>query len=115
LKKQTDFFGKRSPFRSGNPFQPQAAFINPQEPEHLPGFFNDLLASYITFQVMTIADVSAGNQDTVRPFQESLEQKAVIHPAGTHESDQTDIARILHAGHPCQISPGISAPVANKS
>jgi hypothetical protein len=59
LNKQTNFFGKRSPFRSGNPFQPQAAFINPQQPEQLLGFFNDLLASYITFQVMTVANVSA--------------------------------------------------------
>ena len=64
---------------------------------------------------MTLADVSAGNQDAVRPFQESLEQEAVIHPAGAHDSDQTDIGWILHAGHPRQVSAGISAPVANKS
>jgi len=64
---------------------------------------------------MTVADVSAGNQDTVRPFQESLEQKAMIHSSGTHESDQTDIGRILHAGHPGQVSSCISAPVANES
>ena len=64
---------------------------------------------------MTVADVSAGNQDAVRPFQESLEQKAMIHSAGTHESDQADIGRILYAGHPGQVSSGISAPVANKS
>lgn len=64
---------------------------------------------------MTVADVSAGNQDAVRPFQERLEQKSVIYPAGAHEPDQTDIGRILHAGHPGQVSPGIRAPVANKS
>ena len=64
---------------------------------------------------MTVADVSAGHQDTVRPFEKRLKQEAVIHPAGAHDSDQTDIGRILHAGHPCQVSPGISAPVANKS
>ena len=64
---------------------------------------------------MAVADVSAGNQDAVRPFQKCLEQKAVIYPAGTHEPDQTDIGRILHAGHPGQIRPGIRAPVANES
>ena len=63
---------------------------------------------------MAVADVSAGNQDAVGPFQESLEQKAVIDPAGTHESDQTNIGRILHAGHSRQVGSGISAPVANK-
>jgi len=64
---------------------------------------------------MAVADVSAGDQDAVRPFQESLEQEAVIHPAGAHDPDQTDIGWILHAGHPGQVRPGISAPVANKS
>ncbi len=64
---------------------------------------------------MTVADVSAGNQDAICSFQESLEQKAVIHPAGTHESDQPDIGRILHSGHPCQVSPGVGAPVADES
>jgi hypothetical protein len=115
LNKPTNFFCKRCAFRCGNPFQSQTAFINSQQPEQLAGFFNDLPASYITFQVMAVADVSAGNQDAVRPFQESLEQEPVIQPAGAHESDQTDIGWILHAGHPCQVSPGISAPVADKS
>jgi hypothetical protein len=63
---------------------------------------------------MTVADVSAGNQDAVGSFQEGLEQKAVIDPAGTHESDQSNIGRILHAGYPRQVGSGISAPVANK-
>ena len=63
---------------------------------------------------MAVADVSAGYQDAVCPLQKSPEQKAVIDPAGTHEPDQADIGRILHAGHPGQVSPGISAPVANK-
>ena len=72
LNNRANFFGKRCSFGSGNPFQPQAALINPQQPEHLPGFFNDFLASHITFQVMTVTYVSAGNQNAVRPFQKSL-------------------------------------------
>ena len=63
---------------------------------------------------MTVADVSAGNQYAVRPFQESFEQKAMIHPAGAHETDQADTGRILHAGYPGQIRPGISAPIAHE-
>jgi len=63
---------------------------------------------------MAVADVSAGNQDAVCSFQEGLEQKAVIQPAGAHEPDQADIGRILHAGHPGQVSPGIGAPVADE-
>ena len=64
---------------------------------------------------MTVADVSAGDQDAISPFQESFEQKAVIDPAGTHKSDQTNIGRILHAGHTRQVGPGVGAPVADES
>ena len=63
---------------------------------------------------MTIADVSAGHQDAVCPFQKSPEQKAVIHSAGAHYPDQTYIAWVLCAGHSGQIGPGIRAPVAYK-
>jgi hypothetical protein len=114
LNKRTDLFGKRRPFRGGNPLQPQTLLVDSQQPEQLAGFFNDLLASYITFQVMTVADVSAGNQDTVRSLQKSFEQKAVIDPARTHESYQADVGRILHAGHPGEVGSGISAPVAHE-
>ena len=110
-----NFFGKRCTFGRGDPFQPQAALINSKQPEHFPGFFNNLAASDITFQVMTIADVSAGHQHTVRPSQKRLQQETVIHPAGAHQADQTDVGRILHAGNPCQVGPGISTPVADKS
>ena len=112
LNKRTYFFGKRRSFRGRNPLQPQALLIDSQQSEQLAGFFNDLPAFYITFQVMTVADVSAGNQDAVRSFLESLEQKAVIDSARTHQPYQADIGRILHTGHPGQVSPGISAPVA---
>jgi hypothetical protein len=91
-----NFLGERAPLRGGNPLQAQAAFIDSQQPEQFPGFFNDFPASYITFQVMAVADVSAGNQNAVCSFQKSLEQKAVIYPAGAHEPDQTDIGRVLH-------------------
>jgi hypothetical protein len=68
LNKRINFFGKRRTFGYGNPFQPQAALIDSQQAENFPGFFNDLPASDITFQVMTIADMSAGHQHSVRPF-----------------------------------------------
>jgi hypothetical protein len=63
---------------------------------------------------MTVADVSAGDQDAVCSFQKSLEQKTMIYPTGAHNPDQTDIGRVLHAGHPGQVGPGVSAPVADK-
>ena len=64
---------------------------------------------------MTVADVSTGDQDAIGAFQESLEQKAVIDPAGAHESYQTNIGRILHPRYTSQIRTAISAPVTDKS
>ena len=63
---------------------------------------------------MTVADVSARNQDAVRSFQKRFEQEAVIYPTGAHEPDQTDIGRILHAGHSGQVGPRIGAPIADE-
>jgi hypothetical protein len=114
LNENSDFFGKRRPFRCRNPFQPQAALINAQQSQYLPGFFNDLLTSNITFQVMAIANVSAGYQYAVCPFQKSPQQESVIDSAGAHQADQAHGGRILDAGNTGQIGSGISAPVADK-
>ena len=63
---------------------------------------------------MAVADVSARNQDAVRSFQKRFEQEAVIYPTGAHEPNQTDIGRILHAGHTGQVGPRIGAPIADE-
>jgi len=63
---------------------------------------------------MAVADVSARNQYAVRSFQKRFEQEAVIYPTGAHDPDQTDIGRILHAGHSGQVGPGIGAPIADE-
>jgi hypothetical protein len=63
---------------------------------------------------MTVAHVSAGNQDAVYPFQKSPEQEAVMDPATAHEPDQTYIGRILHTGYTGQVSPGVGTPVADE-
>ena len=114
LHKRPDFFGKGGAFGRGDPLQPQTALIDSQQPEQFSGFFDDLLAFYITLQVMTVADVSAGHQDAVGALDKSLEQKSVIHPAGAHEPDQAHMGRVLHPGHPGQVGPGIGAPVADE-
>ncbi len=63
---------------------------------------------------MTVADVSTGYQDAVCSVQKGLEQEAVIYPARAHEPDQTDIGRVLHTGHPGQVSSCVGTPVADK-
>jgi len=63
---------------------------------------------------MAVANMSAGYQYTVYPFQECPEQEAVINSAGAHQTDQTHMGRILDAGYTGQIGSGISTPVADK-
>jgi hypothetical protein len=109
-----DFRGKGRPFGSGYPFQPQTALINPQQSQDFPGFFDDRLTSHITFQVMAVADVSAGHQQPVDSLKKSLQQKAVVDPAGAHHTDQAYIAGILYARYTRQVGTGVRAPVANK-
>ena len=110
-----NFLGKGRSLRSGCPFQPQAALINPQQPQNFPRFLNDRLTFHITFQVMAVTDVSAGYQYPVRPFEKSLQQKAVVDPAGAHHTDQAHIAGVLNARYARQIGAGIGAPVADES
>jgi hypothetical protein len=64
---------------------------------------------------MTVADMSPGHQYAVRALLKGLEDKFGIHAAGTHETDDSHIGRILKPTHPCQICRGIGAPVAGKS
>jgi len=82
--------------------------------KHFPGLFNHLLTFNITIQVMAVADMSAGDQHSVRPGRKGLKQKTVIHPSGAHDADQAHIGWILQPGYPGQIGPGIGTPVADK-
>jgi hypothetical protein len=68
----------------------------------------------ITFQVMAVADVSAGHQRTVTTFPQRSGNEHGIHPAGAHHPDGTNVGGVLHAGYPGQVGPGVGAPVAQK-
>ena len=66
--KITDLLCKLGAFRRGNPLDPEASLVNSQKTEVCVGFFYYLLAFYITFQVMAVADVSPGNQNPLCTF-----------------------------------------------
>jgi hypothetical protein len=73
LIKVSYLLGKLGPFRGGNPSDPEPSFINSQKPEILPGIINHLLASYITFQVMTVTNVSPGYQHPVDALRKCIQ------------------------------------------
>jgi hypothetical protein len=68
----------------------------------------------ITFQVMAVAWVSAGNPDPVCTLSESCQKKLGIHPAGTGHPDCPDVWRILQSAYPGKICGAIGAPVAEE-
>jgi hypothetical protein len=68
----------------------------------------------ITFQVMAVARVSAGNPDPVCTLSESCQKKLGIHPAGAGHPDYPDAWRILQSAHTGKICGAIGAPVAEK-
>ena len=65
-----------------------------------PDFF---LRISITFQVMAVTDVSTGHQYAIGSFFESADNEHRIHPSGTHDSDGSQVGRVLQTGNAGQI------------
>ena len=63
---------------------------------------------------MTVADVSAGDEDAVGAILESLEDKIGVDPPGAHHPDDAEMGGILEPAHPGEVGGGIGAPVAGK-
>ena len=71
-----DLLGKLCAFRGGNPFHPEASFIDSQKSKIFKGLIDYLLAFHITFQVMAVADVSPGDQNPVGTLGEGAQKEA---------------------------------------
>jgi hypothetical protein len=74
-----------------------------------------LFGLFITFQVMAITEMSPGHQNAVAPVFERFQHEQRIDPPRTHHTHGSDAGRILQPGNACQVSPGVSAPVTQKS
>jgi len=68
----------------------------------------------ITFQVMAVARVSAGNPDPICTLPESCQKKLGIHPAGAGHPDCPDVWGILQSAHTGKICGAVGAPVAEE-
>jgi hypothetical protein len=73
------------------------------------------LGFFITFQVMTFAQVSPTDQDAVGAFGEGVDHQVGVDHARAHHPDDAAVGGILNPGDPGQVRPGIGAPVAAKS
>jgi hypothetical protein len=68
----------------------------------------------ITFQVMAVARVSAGNPNAVCTLSKSCQKKLGIHPAGAGHPDCPDVWGILQSAHTGKICGTVRTPVAKE-
>jgi hypothetical protein len=68
----------------------------------------------ITIQVMAIANVSSGDQDSVPAFLQRLYDKKRIDPGRTHDPYRPHVGRVLKSRYPGQVCGRIRTPVAQK-
>jgi hypothetical protein len=78
------------------------------------GQLDFLFSLNITFQVMTIAEMSAGYQSAVTSIFQCLNDKNRIDPARTHDPDGPHIGRMLKPGNSGQIRARIRTPVTQE-
>jgi hypothetical protein len=64
---------------------------------------------------MAFAQVSAHHDHPVRPSIERFEYQVGVNHTRAHDAYCAHVGRVLQPGYPCQIAPGISAPVAEKT
>jgi hypothetical protein len=101
-------------FRGRNPLNPEALRFQAEVFQHHLNTFCAALGFFITFQVMTFAQVSPTDQDAVGAFGEGVDHQVGVDHARAHHPDDAAVGGILNPGDPGQIRPGIGAPVAAK-
>jgi hypothetical protein len=94
--------------------QPQSFRINAEHFHQFQGHIEHLFSLQITVQVMTVTDVSPGDQHAISAKLEGLQEKTMVYSPRTHDTNDPNIGRILYPTHPSQIRGCVSTPVAGK-
>jgi hypothetical protein len=97
-----------------DPFDPEALRLQTKIFQHEINTCRAVLGFFITFQVMTFAQVSPAHQDAVGAFGEGVDYQVGVDHPGAHHPDDPAVGGILDAGDAGQIGAGIGAPVAAK-
>jgi hypothetical protein len=102
-------------FRGRDPLNPETLRFQTEILQHQINSFRSVLGFFITFQVMTFAQVSPAYQDAVRSLGEGVDYQVGVDHARAHYSDDAAVGRILNPGDSGQVRPGIGAPIAAES
>jgi hypothetical protein len=95
-----------------NPFNPEPLRLQAEVFQHHLNSFRTIFGFFITFQVMTFAQVSPTYQDAVRPFGECIDHQIGVDHARAHYPDDPPVGGVLKPGYARQVCPGVGAPVA---
>jgi hypothetical protein len=101
-------------FGGGDPLQPETLGFQAEIFQHHINGFRSTLCFFITFQVMTFAQVSATHQHPVGSLGKSVNNQIGVDHTGTHHPDNPAVRGVLDPGNPGQISTGIGAPIAEE-
>jgi hypothetical protein len=69
----------------------------------------------ITFQVMAVTGMSAGNPDSVGTFSQGRQEEFGAHATRTGDAYHPDIGRILGTSHTGEVGCAVTAPVAEET
>jgi hypothetical protein len=106
--------GEALGFGGGNPLQPETLRLQAEVFQHHINGFRSVLCFFITFQVMTFAQVSATHQHPVSTLGKSVDDQIRVYHTGTHHPDNPAVRGILDPGNSGQISTGIGAPITEE-
>jgi hypothetical protein len=110
-----DDFGKPGSLGGRHPLYSKALRVDPLNLENRFGCSHPGQCFVITFQVMTVSQVSPHDHNAVYAFVEGVHDQVGMDHAGAVHPDHPQVGGILEPGDPGQVGPGISAPVAKKS
>jgi len=111
LRELSHHLRESRPLGGGDPLQAKALLLDTEIRQHQLNGFRAFFGFVIALLVVTIAMMTAANEDAVRPLGERVNDQVGMHHARTHDPDDPNAGRILGAGNACQVGAGIGAPV----
>src|SRR5271157_1121551 len=99
-------------FGGRDPLQPEPLGLDTEVFEHESYCVGPLFRLQIAFLIVTVPWMTPTDQDAIGSLRQGIDHQIRMDHARTHHPDDPQARRILDSRHPCQISPGIGAPVA---
>jgi hypothetical protein len=112
----THHLGKKVPFGGGHEFDPQPFRVQADmfeesfaEKSHGEGMVIPM------GDVIAFVEAAPSDKHSVHPIGEGPEHEFQVHPAGTHDADQSHFRGILQSGNSSHVTCAVCSPVAHEA